>query len=314
MAIAVGCKSGSDKIIPGYFYVTWSFLLKNPIGNTNIFYNSGIQRYSYVTENHAYENKTIVYLQPNAEDLQMGAIIQIEEDQEDEVQAYYNGSYYDIHEEDRVWYFANSTIQQTNALTKQVRGKLYYAHELTPTEETYREHQFFFRESTQDPTSWTFYVWFVPQRGIPFLPGITYYYSDTQWWAVVDALQGGRLNNFYFGILSNVINDQGTYIGLRFTIPKYEVDIDIMEDEAINKITKTDKTTKLKLKQKVMNHNDLDPEVNRIPFKIVPIEKQPKMPKQQQQQQKQVSKKPKPKQYTNTNYEEDISDLFSDPQ
>jgi len=37
IAMAVGCKQGDDHIIPGYFYVTWSFLLKNPIGNTNIY-------------------------------------------------------------------------------------------------------------------------------------------------------------------------------------------------------------------------------------------------------------------------------------
>jgi hypothetical protein len=238
----------------------------------------------------------------------MGAIIQIEEDAEDEIQAYYNGSYYDIHEEDRVWYFANSTIQQTNALSRTIKGKLYYSHELTPTEETYREHQMFFRESTTDPTCWSLYVWFVPQRGIPFLPGITYYYIDDQWWSIVDGLQDDRLQNFYFGILSNVINDQGTYIGLRFTVPKSEVTIDIFEHGNIkNKVN--DKTTKLKNKQKPQIKQDLDPEVKKIPLDIVKMQ----LDKVKQVQQP-VVKKQKPKRMNTAKYDEDLSSLFSDQQ
>jgi hypothetical protein len=125
MSIAVGCKnSNNQNIIPGYYYVTWAFLLKNPIGNTNIFYNSGITTYAQVDKD--YENKTIVFLTPGDEEIQRGAILQLEDDDEDQMVAYYNGSVYDMQETDLVWFFGNSTIQQSNALAKTTKQILNY--------------------------------------------------------------------------------------------------------------------------------------------------------------------------------------------
>jgi hypothetical protein len=133
MSIAVGCKnSNNQNIIPGYYYVTWAFLLKNPIGNTNLFYNSGIIKYANVDKD--YENKTIVFLTPGDEEIQRGAILQLEDDEEDQMTAYYNGSIYDMNEDDLVWYFANSTIQQTNTLQRSIKQTLMYQYTTTGAE------------------------------------------------------------------------------------------------------------------------------------------------------------------------------------
>lgn len=127
IALAIGCKNQNNaRIIPGYFYVTWSFILKNPIGNTNIFYNSGATTYQSVLDDSAYENKTIVFLSETDDELQCGTIMQIEDDEEDQLTAYYNGSAYAMEPTDLVWYFANSSIQQTNTLTREVKGELQY--------------------------------------------------------------------------------------------------------------------------------------------------------------------------------------------
>lgn len=133
MSIAVGCKNANNQnIIPGYYYVTWAFLLKNPIGNTNLFFNSGITTYSRVDKD--YENKTIVFLTPGDDEIQRGAILQLEDDDEDQMVAYYNGSIYDMEQEDIVWFFGNSTIQQSNALTKSIKQTVMYQYTTTEPE------------------------------------------------------------------------------------------------------------------------------------------------------------------------------------
>jgi hypothetical protein len=133
MSIAVGCKNQNNQnIIPGYYYVTWAFLLKNPIGNTNIFFNSGMITYSNIDKD--YENKTIVFLTPGDDEIQRGTILQLEDDDDDNMVAYYNGSVYDMNETDLVWFFANSTIQQTNALVKTTKNILMYQYTTTGAE------------------------------------------------------------------------------------------------------------------------------------------------------------------------------------
>jgi hypothetical protein len=110
IAMSVGCLDDNKRnIVPGYFYVTWSFVLKNPIGNTNIFYNSGLKLYA--DTGNDFDNDTVVFLNANESELPRGAILQLEKDEEGEPVATYNGSYYDLKGDDLVWQFSNSTIQ-----------------------------------------------------------------------------------------------------------------------------------------------------------------------------------------------------------
>jgi hypothetical protein len=110
IAMSVGClNENKQNIVPGYFYVTWSFVLKNPIGNTNIFYNSGLKLYA--DTGNDFDNDTVVFLNANESELPRGAILQLEKDEEGEPVATYNGSYYDLKGDDLVWQFSNSTIQ-----------------------------------------------------------------------------------------------------------------------------------------------------------------------------------------------------------
>lgn len=110
IAMSVGClDENKQNIVPGYFYVTWSFVLKNPIGNTNIYYNSGLQLYS--DTGNDFDNNTVVFLNANENELPRGATLQIEKDEDGEPVATYNGSYYDLKGDDLIWQFGNSTIQ-----------------------------------------------------------------------------------------------------------------------------------------------------------------------------------------------------------
>lgn len=108
IAIAVGCKNtANQRVIPGYFYVTWSFELKNPIGSINTFNNTGLIRYQDLSHEM---NTTIININPNAE-VPFGAYINIEEE-EDAVVAYYNGTAIEIGDNTPVWGFL--TVSKTS--------------------------------------------------------------------------------------------------------------------------------------------------------------------------------------------------------
>lgn len=125
IAMAVGClNEQKQNIIPGYFYVTWSFVLKNPIGNTNIFYNSGLSLYQ--DTNDDYDNNTMIFLNANESELPRGAILQMDKDTEGDTVATYNGSYYDLQDDDLIWQFANSTIQTSVIPQPTVPLRVYY--------------------------------------------------------------------------------------------------------------------------------------------------------------------------------------------
>lgn len=115
IAIAVGCKNSSNqRITPGYFYVTWSFELKNPIGSINTYNNTGLITYKNLTTEM---NTTIININPNAE-IPFGAYINVE-DEDDETVAYYNGTPIEIAETTPIWGFTSvSKTSNTRSINK----------------------------------------------------------------------------------------------------------------------------------------------------------------------------------------------------
>lgn len=106
IAMALGTvNSNNQRIIPGYFYVTWSFELKNPIGKTNQFYNSGLVLYQNI---QLQMNNTIVNLATDT-DIPFGAYIDIENDKE----PFYNQTAITIQNTTPVWMFSSVTKTTT---------------------------------------------------------------------------------------------------------------------------------------------------------------------------------------------------------
>lgn len=114
IALAIGCRNTSDqRIVPGYFYVTWTYEFKNPIGNNQQTYNSGLIVYQNLTQ---HLNTTIVNLN-TASDIPFGAYIQHEK--QDTTVNYYNGTVVEIEDTEPIWAFANitpATIRATNRI------------------------------------------------------------------------------------------------------------------------------------------------------------------------------------------------------
>lgn len=223
IAMAVGCKQGDDHIIPGYFYVTWSFLLKNPIGNTNVFNNSGITTYDEIKENAAYDNKTIVFLTPDDDELQMGSILQLEKNNDGELQAYYNGTYYEMADDDVVWYFSNSTIAAQNAYNN--KKYTFYYTDMTEIEEsedgTQIDAQLYLRTDPDYPQYYYGRV-YVNERYVTIYEKCTVYYiSNLEY-----AYQQQWFRNTFVGLIAGLQKDGTVIDGFTIAAPKYLVEFE----------------------------------------------------------------------------------------
>jgi len=116
IAMSVGCKSSwNQRIIPGYFYVTWSFELKNPIGSINSFNNSGLIMYQNLVPEM---NTTIVNINPNSE-VPFGAYINIEEE-DNALVAYYNDTPIEIGNTTPIWAFSSVSKASSTRMTNKI--------------------------------------------------------------------------------------------------------------------------------------------------------------------------------------------------
>jgi hypothetical protein len=263
MSIAVGCKnSNNQNIIPGYYYVTWAFLLKNPIGNTNIFYNSGITTYDHVDKD--YENKTIVFLTPGDAEIQRGAILQLEDDDDDQMIAYYNGSVYDMEQTDIVWFFGNSTIQQSNALAKSVKQIIEYEYETTEAQSSTLFTTLMIYEPKSNPNVYRIWIPATHElRAIDFQLSrmkdnneisrtTPIYFYNTEFYQINPAPQ------IYFGYFTRFADNPGTYDkAVEFEVNKEDVEL-VQYDPDRSKQKLRNKKTRRRQQQKQPNNRIKD--------------------------------------------------------
>jgi hypothetical protein len=131
IALAIGCTNANgQKIVPGYFYVTWKYELKNPIGEAIQYYNTGLILYQNIETN--YNNKTIVFAGINDNIIATGTTIQLEDDG-NTVTPLYNGSVLIPSESSPVWEFGNNntTKQTTRLVPVDTKTTIYYTAKYT---------------------------------------------------------------------------------------------------------------------------------------------------------------------------------------
>lgn len=111
LSIAVGClDANGNKIIPGYFYVSWEFTFKNPIGYCTEFLNSGIKPIKEMTLKNS--NVTLVACQSVAETkIETGMVIQVDT-VNDELVFTYNNSELALTKDSNLicWSFQNRAL------------------------------------------------------------------------------------------------------------------------------------------------------------------------------------------------------------
>lgn len=117
IAIAIGCTNTNDqRIIPGYFYVTWSFELKNPIGSTNQFFNTGLINYSQLQPKM---NNTIINIATNS-DVPFGAYINVEIEDTTNLVPYYNDTPITVAADTPTWAFQSVSKASTTTITTKI--------------------------------------------------------------------------------------------------------------------------------------------------------------------------------------------------
>jgi antitoxin component of MazEF toxin-antitoxin module len=280
--------------------------LKNPIGNTNIFNNSGITTYAEVRDNASYENKTIVFLTPDDDELQMGSIIQLEKDTDDQLQAYYNGSYYEMADDDIVWYFSNSTIAATKA--QEEKFKLYYENVYEPDGQKNADFtcEFYFRTDYDDDSYWHAELFETSTEITLYEKVKSYYIENIAQLAQEAGSVEKAMPQFMLGFLLDyeLAVNPSRYKSYSFRIPKRLVElVDLNEENALKVKMKRNKSVKPKTKQiTTVKKDKAKPKLKEEVPQIVNIEQVP-FTKAQKVKSKQIKMQIK--------YPEDEYDKFS---
>jgi len=126
MALQIGCTdANSQPIIPGYFYITYKYILKNPIGTGIIYQNKGrttLDASTQVLNNSVAYTLTQQIL--NNITIPTGTRLDVEKQQNGQVEVYYNGTYLiTINEQQTlapVWILQN----QPNIVSTQMRSNI----------------------------------------------------------------------------------------------------------------------------------------------------------------------------------------------
>lgn len=124
IAIAQGCyNENKERIVPGYFYISYTYVLKNPIGTNALFTSTGLIKAKDISNS---VHRTVVMASPqtsqyNPNTIPLGTQIQVDTllpDEEEEDQEPYNayfieGTEVEIPDDCYVWEFANTPIHST---------------------------------------------------------------------------------------------------------------------------------------------------------------------------------------------------------
>lgn len=139
IALAVGCVDLSGrKINPGYFYVTYEFVFKNPIGNTISYFNSQLAPLNILPV--PFTNVSMVnckpFINPDNQDIPIGAILQDDYHQSGRVITY-SGTEVLLPEDAKFWLFANTQIANASDVPELSRTINYLNKEVPTTGDSY---------------------------------------------------------------------------------------------------------------------------------------------------------------------------------
>lgn len=132
MAMTVGCtktvEGVTTNVVPGYFYVSWKYTFKNPIGESIVYGNSGLTNFDDPLVDTSAKNVSMVYIAKYDEDtgkyvsnpeIVTGSVIQVEKyyDPITEgigIDTKQNGSSVIVGPNDLVWAYTNTTMAAAN--------------------------------------------------------------------------------------------------------------------------------------------------------------------------------------------------------
>lgn len=116
VAIGVGNFAQNARVTPGYFWVSYTYSFKNPIGTTQVFANTGL---TTLDEIEYHLNTTALLCQPKSYEvgnkiktIGIFSEIQIDTTANNEMVATYNGDFVPLGEDDKLWVFQNYGLDE----------------------------------------------------------------------------------------------------------------------------------------------------------------------------------------------------------
>jgi hypothetical protein len=120
VAVAIACKdSNNNPVVPGYFYVEYSYLFKNPIGSSIEFANSGLSTFNSALGSIKKANVKAILCEDFVTEpvtLAIGTQLDIEYDYDDQSWKFYYNQTAIATPNKYLWIFSN---EQSNALNQQ---------------------------------------------------------------------------------------------------------------------------------------------------------------------------------------------------
>jgi len=124
VSIAVGNFHNNTRVTPGFLWVSYEFVFKNPIGNNTIFKNTGPIEFQNINYK---SNTTAILLQPleyNVQNqnrtLNRFTELQIDTTQEGHLVATYDDDFIPIEDEQELWVFQNYSNDESNAVDRKI--------------------------------------------------------------------------------------------------------------------------------------------------------------------------------------------------
>jgi hypothetical protein len=124
VAIAVANFQQEQRITPGYFWVSYTYIFKNPTGNNTVYANTGMISLSalqFRLNTSALLCSSMKYVQFGLQKtLDLFTEVQIEVDPDGDLIALYNGTYVPLTDETKLWVFQNYGTNDTTQVPKHV--------------------------------------------------------------------------------------------------------------------------------------------------------------------------------------------------
>lgn len=124
VSIAVGNFSNNTRVTPGFLWVSYEFVFKNPIGNNTIFRNTGPIEFQNINYK---SNTTAILLQPLEYNVQNQTRVlnrftelQIDTTQDGYLVATYDDDFVPIEDEQELWVFQNYSNDEANAIDRKI--------------------------------------------------------------------------------------------------------------------------------------------------------------------------------------------------
>lgn len=124
VAIAVANFQQEQRITPGYFWVSYTYIFKNPTGNNTVYANTGmipLSSLQFRLNTSALLCSSMKYVQFGLQKtLDLFTEVQIEVDPDGDLIALYNGTYVPLTDETKLWVFQNYGTNDTTQIPKHV--------------------------------------------------------------------------------------------------------------------------------------------------------------------------------------------------